>query len=150
MKARRLAALLAVATAAGAASACEIRVSRQRSDNVLQVVPLGSAREVTLTYLHSVTHTPVRETLALGRDGFVQQRIEFTEHGPGMPTEALPGERFLRTSHGFVIENMQRPVGILNMRVDPAQQQVLEAGGGAISLTRWGRQALRLQPHDCD
>jgi hypothetical protein len=111
---------------------------------------MGDTRQVELTYLHSVTRTEVRETLQLGPTGFIQQRIEFLELGPGLPTEALKDERFVRLSDRFVYENMQRRLGDLQMRVDPAQRQVLQVDGVAYPLFRWGRQSLQLMVHECD
>ncbi len=135
---------------ASGALACEIRLLEHRSGAWLQSIALGSARHIDLTYLHSVTKTPVRETLALDAHGFTQQRIEFFEQGPGLPTEALAGERFVRLADRFVYDNMQRPLALLVMRVDPAQRQTLETGAAAFSLTRWGAKALQLQAHECD
>ena len=138
-----------VASVASIASACEIRVLQGRTGVLLARVAMGSARQFDLRYLHSVTRTPVRETLAVDASGLTQQRIEFYEPGPGLPTEALPGERFVRLPDRFVYEHMQRPLGALRMRVDPAQRQVLQVGAVVEPLTRWGRQSLELQPHGC-
>jgi hypothetical protein len=144
------AAAVLLSTAACGVRACEVRVLEARSGKVLQAIALGSLRRFDLTYLHSVTHTPVRETLALEQEGLVQQRIEFTEQGPGMPTQVLEGERFTREGGRFVFDQMHRPVQALRMRVDPAQRQALEAGGQTYSLVRWGRHSLQLLPHGCD
>jgi len=132
------------------ATACELQISEPRSGRVLQTVALGPAREVELSYLHSVTRTLVRETLALDKQGFVQQRIEFSVPGPGLPTEALPGERFERRAEGFIYDQMRRRIGVLHMRVDPAQAQTLRAAGTSHALTRWGATALRLAAEGCD
>ena len=132
------------------ALACDVRVLQGRSDELLLSVHMGDIRQLDLTYLHSVTRTEVRETLALDASGFTQQRIEFLEHGPGLPTETLRGERFVRFGDRFVYDNMQRRLGDLHMRVDPTQFQTLKVGGVTYPLSRWGRQSLKLLVHDCD
>ena len=141
---------LCAGLACSAAQGCELQISAARSGQVLQVLPLGASREVVLAYRHSVTRTPVLETLALDGAGFVQQRIEFSVPGPGLPTEALPGERFERLADRFVVDRMQRRIGVLHMRVDPDQLQTLQAAGTIHPLPRWGAAALRLATHDCD
>ena len=137
-----------VALAAASAGACEIRII-DRNGGELESIAVSGGSLVELRYLHSVTRTIVRETLGLDPRGFVQQRIEFLEQGPGLPTQALAGERYVRLPDRFVYENMQRTIGVLDMRVDPAQRQELEADGVTHSLTRWGRRSLRLEAHDC-
>ena len=137
-------------TGLASACACELRISEARSGAALQTLPLGAAREVELSYQHSVTRTLVRETLAIDGQGFVQQRIEFSVPGPGLPTEALPGERFERRADGFVYDHMQRRIGVLQMRVDPAQAQTLRVAGTHHPLTRWGATSLRLDISGCD
>ena len=105
---------------------------KQQSSKNRQSLP--PSRELVLAYLHSVTRTLVRETLTADAGGLVQQRIEFSVPGPGLPTEALPGERFERLPDHFVYDHMQRRIGVLTMRVDPAQAQTLQAGGSASRL----------------
>jgi hypothetical protein len=51
---------------------------------------------------------------------------------------------------GFVYDRMQRRIGVLHMRVDPAQAQTLRAVGGIHPLTRWGATGLRLETSGCD
>lgn len=138
--------------APAAAGACELHVDPSREGATLAVQVLGAARRVDLTYLHSVTKTLVRETLAIDAEGFVQQRIEFLMPGPGLPTEALPGEVFERRPDRFVYDQMRRRIGPeLLMRVDPAQVQTLEVPGQPpLALTRWGARGLRLTLHGCE
>ena len=130
-------------------SACEILVFDQHGGLLRKGLALAPGQTVELSYLHSVTHSIVRETLAADAKGFTQQQIEFSEPGPGLPDQALPGEEFVRLSDRFVFRNMNRPIGVLNMRVDPAQQQQMTAGSTVVSLTQWGRRALRLAAHNC-
>lgn len=146
---RLAAAALVAALALPAARACEVQVRAARTGAALQTIGLGALREVELSYLHSVTRTVVRETLALDGLGFVQQRIEFSVPGPGLPTEALPGEVFERQADRFVYRQMERRVGVLHMRVDPAQAQTLSAGGVHHPLTAWGAIGLQLSPSGC-
>ena len=110
----------AAPTAPGVEGSCTVHVDSARDGATLAVQPLVAVRRFDLTYLHSVTKTLVRETLAIDAEGFVQQRIEFLMPGPGLPTEALPGEVFERRPDRFVYDQMRRRIGPeLLMRVDP-------------------------------
>lgn len=154
MKASRAALLLAglgMAAAAGSgAAACTLHVEPARGAGLTLDVPLPPTREFTLSYLHSVTRTWVHETLKADGRGLVQQRIAWSVPGPGLPTEALPGERFERTADGFLIDGMQRRIGRLAMRVDPQQQQTLEVAGHRHALATGGPAALVFGARGCD
>lgn len=140
---------VAAAARAGAA-ACTLHVEPTRGAGVTLELPLPPAREFTLSYLHSVTRTWVHETLQADGGGLVQRRIAWSVPGPGLPTEALPGERFERTADGFVIDGMQRRIERLAMRVDPQQQQTLEVAGHRHPLATAGPAALVLEARGCD
>jgi len=145
-----LAGLGVAAAARAGAAACTLHVEPVRGAGVTLDVPLPPPHEFTLSYLHSVTRTWVHETLKADGRGLVQQRIAWSVPGPGLPTEALPGERHERTADGFVIDGMQRRVGRLAMRVDPQQQQTLEVAGHRHALASGGPAALVLDARGCD
>jgi hypothetical protein len=144
------AAVLLIATAAhGAppAPAC-IAVIGYPEEQVLTSVPLPADRGFAITYVHSVTRTPVVETYRVDAGALVQTSIRFEQHGPGLPTAPGPGERWERRDGRFVV-TMQRPLGDIRMRVHADQAPTLDAGGTPIPLSRWGNRALGLAPAPC-
>lgn len=138
-----------IAPAAGAAPALCLVVAAPPSGETLDVIllPAGAPR-FTLRYLHSVTRTPVVETYDAAPDGIVQTAISFTEHGPGLPTEAAIGERWEHTDGRFVV-TMHRTFATIRMRVHADQQPVLGAGASNVALAQWGNRALDLRSGPC-
>lgn len=140
----------AVAWPALAAAQCRLQVRPVRGDGVSLDLPLPASQRFTLAYLHSVTRTWVRETLRADSQGLVQLSIAFSVPGPGLPTEALPGEAFRSSADGFAVDGMHRRIGPLAMRVDPSQHQTLELDGMAYPLTTDRPAALLLQARGCE
>jgi hypothetical protein len=137
-----------VATPAAAIAAPCIAIVGPPERELLASVPLPPDRGFTITYVHSVTRTPVTETYRATADRFVQTSIRFEQHGPGLPTAPGPGERWERRDGRFVV-TMQRPLGDIRMRVHADQAPTLDAGGAPIPLSRWGNRALGLAPAPC-
>ena len=144
-------AVLLIATAAHGtppAAAC-VAVIGYPEEIALASVPLSVADPgFTITYVHSVTRTPVVETYVASPHGFVQTSIRFEQHGPGLPTEAGAGERWQRVDGRFVV-TMARPVATIRMRVHADQAPILEAPGATVALTQWGNRAIGLSPTRC-
>ncbi|HEY5863121.1 MAG TPA: DUF1850 domain-containing protein, partial [Casimicrobiaceae bacterium] len=49
-----------------------------------------------VTYVHSVTRTPVDEVYRVERNRIIETEIRFVEHGPGLPTAPDEGGTFER------------------------------------------------------
>ena len=97
-----------------------------------------------MSYVHSVTRTPVVERYRLEGGTIVQTELRFVEHGPGMPTEADPGQRFERDDKGYVV-TLDRRFPMVVMRVDAARSPRLSSGGVTLDLAQWGNRALALR-----
>jgi hypothetical protein len=135
--------------AAAAGPALCIQVTAHPEETALASVPLPVADPgFTITYVHSVTRTPVVETYAASPERFVQTSIRFEQHGPGLPTEAGAGERWQRVDGRFVV-TMARPVATIRMRVHADQAPILEAAGAIVALTQWGNRPIGLSPTPC-
>lgn len=101
-----------------------------------------------IRYVHSVTRTPVVERYRIDGAILRETSIAFREHGPGLPTEADPGQSFERTAEGFVVTT-DRAFDTIVMRVHAEQSPRLEAAGGAVDLSRWGNRAIALRAAPC-
>jgi len=110
----------------------------------------------SLTFIHSVSQTPVEDVYVLEGGGaewnIVQTAEHFTTHGQGLPSmEGEPNMRRLeRTETGFVA-HMRRPIPALILRAHPDFDNTLRADGRRIDLTNWPDRALHIAPvGDCN
>jgi len=99
--------------------------------------------EFTITYVHSVTRTPVIERYAIAGSEIVETEMRFEQHGPGLPTEADAGGTFKRSEGGFVV-TMDRHFPTIVMRLHRDQSPRLATGTRSIDLAQWGNRALAL------
>jgi len=97
----------------------------------------------SLTYVHSVTRTPVAEFYRVAGGDIVETQMRFAQHGPGLPTEADAGGTFTRSNDGFVV-TMDRHFPAIVMQVHGDQSPRLVAAGRALDLAQWGPRALAL------
>ena len=150
------AALVAAAMLACAAPAAALApdtclvVSAPPQNEPLALVRLDPANPVfTITYVHSVTRTPVEEIYRVDDEGLTETSIAFTEHGPGLPTEGAPGETWTRRDGRFVVTMERRFTGI-RMRVSSEQQPALLSAGKSYALAQWGNRSLALFAAKCE
>lgn len=143
------AALLLVAAAATAG--CALDVLDTAAGARLARVPLPANSVFSLHYTHSVTLRPVEARYAV-HDGRLEQTAEiFDAHGPGMASDALPGERW-ETRHAddgtrFVLQ-MARPLPRLVLRLHELPAFSLLVGEQSIDLAQWGARSVELRA-DC-
>jgi hypothetical protein len=145
------AAVLAWTAPAGAAAPelCLV-IAAPPQNEPLALVRLDAGNPVfTITYVHSVTRTPVEETYRADDEGLTETSIAFTEHGPGLPTEGAAGETWARRDDRFVVTMARRFTGI-RMRVASEQQPALFAAGKSTALAQWGNRSLALFAAYCD
>jgi hypothetical protein len=125
-------------------------VAEVAGGTALEVVPLDVDKPVfNITYVHSVTRTPVTETYRVDDDGITQTSISFTVPGSGLPTEGTPGEKWERRD-GRTVVTMARPLAGIRMRVDPAQQPALYAAGKSYALAQWSGRSIALGAVHCE
>jgi hypothetical protein len=97
----------------------------------------------SISYIHSVTRTPVVERYKLAGNEIVETEINFEQHGPGLPTEADAGGTFTRGNGHFII-TMDRHFPTIVMQVHRDQMPRLDAGTRTLELAQWGNRALAL------
>lgn len=100
-----------------------------------------------VTYVHSVTRTPVYERYRIDGDTVVQTEIRFAQHGPGLPTQPDAGESFVQRDGQFVMTLARRFHEIV-MRVHRDQSPRLLVGTYEADLAAWGNRALVLRVND--
>jgi len=105
----------------------------------------GLPSTFTLTYLHSVTRTPVEERYRLEGATIVQTEIRFMQHGPGLPTEADAGGAWRREGDRFVVTTA-RSFDAIAMRVhrDQSPRLTVARDPRPIDLAQWGDRAIAL------
>ena len=105
-----------------------------------------------ITYVHSVTRTPVDERYRVDGAAIVETEIRFRQHGPGLPTEADAGGAWRREGDSYVV-TMARRFEAIPMRVHADQSPRLKVEGDprAFDLAQWGNRAIALsaRPGPC-
>ena len=143
--AARASALLLGLAAPGLAFAACLELASHPDGAALERIALpASAPDFTLTYVHSVTRTPVEERYRVDGATLVETQMSFSQHGPGLPTAADAGST-MRTVDGRFVVTMARGFEAIVMRVHADQAPELHASGRAINLAAWGNRALALR-----
>ncbi|MEO8344573.1 MAG: DUF1850 domain-containing protein [Betaproteobacteria bacterium] len=139
------AALLAISLSAAPAAfaACLTLASHPEGRTLASVALPPNNPTFALTYVHSVTRTPVFEQYRVDGGDLVETQIRFEQHGPGLPTEADAGGSFTRVDGNFVV-TMDRHFPRIVMQVHADQTPRLVENGHATNLARWGNRALVL------
>jgi len=142
-----LAALAPGLAAAAPDSACLSLLANPGGEALLSFGLPGGEPAFTISYVHSVTRTPVIETYRVEGDVIVQTQIRFAQHGPGLPTQADAGGTFERREGQFVV-TMARRFPVILMRVHADQRPRLAAGGATLDLAEWGNRSIALRAMD--
>ena len=141
-----LAALLLLA--ASASAACALDLIDSPGGTRLALVPLPADQTFALAYTHSVTLRPVESRYVVRGNRMLQTAEVFDAHGPGMATEAQPGERW-ETQHAadgtrFIL-HMERPMPRLVVRLHKLPAFHVRAGEQTIDLGQWDARAVELR-----
>lgn len=134
-----------IALAAGAHAACLTLASHPDGKPLGQVEARGRSPAFAIRYVHSVTRTPVEERYRIDGASIEETEIRFTQHGPGLPTEADADGAWRRDGDTFVV-TMHRRFEAIAMRVHADQSPRLSVEGDPrpVDLAQWGNRALSL------
>ncbi len=94
--------------AAAGDAACLLLASHPDGAPLARIALPAADPAFSVTYVHSVTRTPVVERYRADGDAIVQTEIRFVQHGPGLPTEADAGGAFTRRDGEFVVSMRRR------------------------------------------
>lgn len=97
----------------------------------------------SLSFIHSVSETPVRDCYNIRGAEIVQTRGYFRAHGAGLPSHPNEpgGLSWEKKGNEFVL-HMKRPIPKLVVRTDRNYQNRLFIGKRIINLNQWEDQAL--------
>jgi len=108
--------------------------------------PLEKENQFALTFIHSVTVTPVRDNYIMTAEGICQTSEIFESHCAGLPysdkeTDATKWEQ----RDGKFILHMERKIPKLVVRTDKNYKNRLHLSDQTIDLNQWEDQALLLE-----
>ena len=112
-------------------------------------VPLGPEGTFRLSFIHSVSKTPVVDVYRI-EDGQILQTSEiFEAHGAGLPSIANDMDATgWRHEDGHFILDMHRLTGPIPLRIQAQFKNTLHTAGSDLPLADLGHSALTLAPCD--
>lgn len=148
-----LAAVLVACTPSGPEMATAdhcLGIRRFPSGQLLARVRLPEEGHFSLSFIHSVSETPVHDDYRLLEGRIVQTAERFQAHGAGLPSSIdEPGVTgWERQEQSFVVR-MNRPISRLIVRTDRNYRNRLQVGGKEVDLNAWIDQALELAVMPC-
>lgn len=132
-----------------AAGTCML-VRQFPSDLVLKQFPQPQDGRFSLSFIHSVSGTPVRDDYQIVTGRIVQTAETFQAHGAGLPSGSdEPGVTGWEHHNGRFIIRMHRPISRLIVRTDRNYRNRLHINDKEINLNSWSDQALELVVVPC-
>lgn len=117
------------------ASAAVLVVRDMKTHRVLEIGPISEGDSFELRFIHSVDLLPVRDFFAYRDGGLVLCQTRCLSFGAGL---GYTGQGELKSHQGWnVIENMDRRVGALPLRVGAVADHTIIYGGEAYRLNRY-------------
>ena len=127
-----------------------LTISRFPSQMTLGNYRLPEDGGFSLSFIHSVSQTPVRDHYQAIDGRIIQTAETFQAHGAGLPSGVdEPGATGWEHHDGRFIIRMQRPIPGLVVRTDRNYRNRLHIGGQEINLNVWDDQALELAIVPC-
>lgn len=112
-------------------------------------LPLGPDRTFDLSFIHSVSRTPVTDSYLVVGDEIVQTREVFVAHGAGLPSIANDMDATgWRHEDGHFILDMNRHTGPIPLRIQAQFKNTIHIDGTDLPLADLGYPALTLAPCD--
>lgn len=112
-------------------------------------LPLGPDQSFDLSFIHSVSRTPVVDSYRVEDGEILQTREVFMAHGAGLPSIANDMDATgWRHEDGHFILDMQRYTGPIPLRIQAQFKNTLSIDGTDLPLADLGHSALTLAPCD--
>lgn len=112
-------------------------------------LPLGEDGTFELSFIHSVSRTPVRDLYRVENGEIVQTAEIFLAHGAGLPSIAGDVDATgWRHENGAFILDMRRQTGPIPLRIQAEFRNALHIAGTTLPLADLGHSALTLAPCD--
>jgi len=120
------------------------------SERVLAKYPQPKDGRFILSFIHSVSGTPVQDEYRIVVDRIVQTAERYQAHGAGLPSGTdEPGVTEWYHQEGWFVIQMERPISRLIVRTDRNYRNRLRLDGSEINLNGWPDQALELVVVPC-
>jgi hypothetical protein len=135
----------------GSEKACRcLTISRFPSRSIVAQHTLPESGVFSLSFIHSVSQTPVRDDYQAIDCRIIQTAETFQAHGAGLPSGIdEPGVTGWEHHDGRFVIRMQRPIPRLIVRTDGAYRNRLRIDGKDINLNDWENQAFELAIVPC-
>ncbi|MGD9124238.1 MAG: DUF1850 domain-containing protein [Desulfarculaceae bacterium] len=113
----------------------------------LKLTPKG---RFALSFIHSVSLTPVRDDYQVRGEKIVQTSVTFKAHGAGLPSGRWePNATGWERKNGSFFLPLTRPIPKLVVRTDRRYRNRLHLSGRVIDLNQWPDQALEILIRPC-
>lgn len=135
-----------------------LQISRFYTQETLGWWALGDSPVFALSFIHSVSETPVVDFYRLEGHQIIQTAERFEHHGAGLPSHISEGNEWQHRD-GYFWLSMQRPIAQLVVRTDSSYRNRLHLGEAiaphdeqlslTVNLNQWPDTALWIQPAVC-
>ena len=116
---------------------------------LIRRVPLGPEGRFELSFIHSVSRTPVTDTYRIDAGRILQTSEVFMAHGAGLPSIANDMDATgWRHENGHFILDMHRYTGPIPLRIQAQFKNTLHVADTELPLASLGHSALTLAPCD--
>lgn len=122
-----------------------LTISQFPTGRELMRAGLGLEQEFSLSFIHSVSKTPVEDIYRVAGNRIIQIEEQFMAHGAGLPShpDEPGGLAWGKNGNQFILK-MNRPIPKLVVRTDKNYKNRLILGNRTIDLNQWEDQALLL------
>lgn len=112
-------------------------------------LPAGPDGAFALSFIHSVSRTPVTDTYHVVDGQIIQTSEVFQAHGAGLPSIAndMEATGWRHENDKFIIE-LDRPTGPIPLRIQAQFKNALHTANTDLPLASLGYNALTLAPCD--
>jgi len=101
----------------------------------LAIIPVRQGQVAVYTSIHSVSMTPLEETLVVEGSGFLAQKVRYKDQsGAGLPEQAYGGAEYYVEGDWMVIDGMDRYFESLSFRVNKSYDNELIIDNSRILL----------------
>ena len=110
-----------------------IAVETENSTEIITSVDAVKGTPLVINFIHSVQKTPVIEELEFDGDNFVLLRTKYKSQGVGLPFMETDGN-FYQEGDWFIMENMNRPIKNLQLRIGVGTNLTVTLNGQEFKL----------------
>lgn len=117
-----------------------------KKGDIRHVSRVSNGEPIVFSYIHSVSKTPIEETLEVSNGKIRLVKVSYTDQGgAGMPEFEWGSEKFKIEGGKFVLEGFQREFKSMNITVQRAYDDRLEIGDEAIELIQIAREGENIR-----